>query len=102
MEAWGGGGAGGGVIRTSGGNTASAGGGGGGAYAASFLSNLSAGNYTVTVGGQKTATATSTAATNTGNPSWFGSVSTVFAQGGPGGNPATNGVANGGTGATTS
>ena len=102
VQAWGGGGAGGGVTRTSGGGTVNGGGGAGGAYASSILSVTPGTPYTVTVGVQKTATATSTAATNTGNFSWFGSASTVYAQGGPGGGPANNGTGTAGIGSSSS
>ena len=100
VEAWGGGGAGGGVTRTSG--TVNGGGGAGGAYAKGNVTVVPNTIYTVTVGAQKTATATSTAATNVGNPSWFSTVSTVYAQGGPGGTPANNGTGAGGTGSSGS
>ncbi|CAF0819988.1 unnamed protein product [Rotaria sordida] len=98
VECWGGGGAGGGAS----GNPACGGGGAGGGYAKSFISVTPGTNYTVTVGGIKTATASSSATTNKGNPSWFGTASTVFADGGAGGAPAaansSNGVA--GTGSS--
>ncbi len=98
-EAWGGGGAGGGANRTGGGGTVNGGGGAGGAYASSFLT-VSPGAIPFTVGGQTTPTVTSTAAANTGSPSWFGSTTTVFAQGGPGGGPASNGTGTAGTGSS--
>ena len=101
VEAWGGGGAGGGATRTNPG-TVNGGGGAGGAYAKGNVTVVPNTVYTVTVGGQKTATATSTAATNVGNPSWFSTVSTVYAQGGPGGAPANNGTGAGGTGSSSS
>jgi hypothetical protein len=99
VEAWGGGGAGGGVTRTTG--TVNGGGGAGGAYASSFLTVAPSNSLTVTVGGQRTATATSTATANTGNPSWFGDISTVFAQGGNGGTPANDNTGAGGTGSSS-
>lgn len=101
VECWGGGGAGGGAS----GNPACGGGGAGGAYAKSFLSVTPGQTFTVTVGGIKTATATSSATANKGNPSWFGSTTTVFADGGAGGAPAaannSNGVAGTGSSATS-
>lgn len=98
VECWGGGGAGGGAT----GNPAAGGGGGGGAYVKSTVNVTPGTTYTVTVGGIKTATTTSSAATNKGNPSWFGSTSTIFAEGGNGGAPATSNNSNGagGTGTT--
>ena len=85
VEAWGGGGAGGGATRNFFG-TITGGGGAGGAYAAGIV-NVTQSIYPVTVAGQKTATATSSATDNTGNPSWFGNTSLVFAEGGQGGSP---------------
>ncbi|UPT67191.1 MAG: hypothetical protein M0D57_00365 [Sphingobacteriales bacterium JAD_PAG50586_3] len=98
VECWGGGGAGGGAS----GNPACGGGGAGGAYAKSFISVTPGQTYTVTVGGVKTATATSSAATNKGNPSWFGTVSTVFAEGGAGGAPVSGNNASGAGGVGSS
>lgn len=95
VEARGGGGAGGGATRTSG--TVNGGGGAGGAYAAGCF-NVSQIGYTVTVGGQKTATATSTAIENKGNPSWFDNVSALYAEGGNGGAPGNNSTGAGGLG----
>jgi len=81
VECWGGGGAGAAV----GGNPAAGGGGAGGAYARKVVSVTPGTNYTLTVGATKTSgSKTATATQNNGNPSWFGSTSTVFAQGGPG------------------
>lgn len=98
VECWGGGGAGGGAS----GNPACGGGGAGGAYVKSFISVTPGQTYTVTVGGIKTATATSSAATNKGNPSWFGSVSNVYAEGGNGGAPASANNTSGAGGAGSS
>jgi hypothetical protein len=99
VECWGGGGAGGGAT----GNPAAGGGGAGGAYVRKVVTVVPGTSYTVTVGGIKTATANSSAATNAGNPSWFWNTTTVYAAGGPGGAPATsnNTNGNGGTGTTT-
>ncbi|MEI8204865.1 MAG: FG-GAP-like repeat-containing protein, partial [Bacteroidota bacterium] len=84
-ECWGGGGAGGGSTAT----TSCGGGAGGGCYAKKIVSVIPNTTYTVTVGAVKTGTTTSSNTANTGNPSWFGSSSTVFASGGAGGYPAT-------------
>ena len=74
-EAWGGGGAGGGAS-----SIPSAGGGGaGGSYARKKITVTPGANVTVTVG-------------NSGLESWFGSNSTVFAQGGSNGGVGTNGA----------
>jgi len=98
VECWGGGGAGGGAT----GNPAAGGGGAGGSYVKSTLTVVSGSSYTVTVGGIKTATVNSTATANKGNPSWFGSASTIYASGGNGGAPATANNTNGteGTGSS--
>src|SRR5688572_6074720 len=78
VECWGGGGAGAAV----GGNPAAGGGGAGGAYARKVLTVTPGNVYTVTVAATKVSgSKTATGAQNTGNPSWFGSVSTVFAEG---------------------
>lgn len=87
VECWGAGGAGGGGTD----NTldpAGAGGGAGGAYAKKTLSVIPNANYTVTVAGI-TPGGTGTGAT--GGPSWFGTVATVYAEGGAGGSAITNG-----------
>src|SRR5688572_11998389 len=68
----GGGGAGGGAS----GNPATGGGGAGGSSVTSVLTVVPFTTYTVTVGGSKTATATSSAVTNKGNPSWFNTAGT--------------------------
>lgn len=90
VEAWGGGGAGGGAT----GNTGGGGGGAGGAYASSLVPVTPiAPNYTVTVA---TAVAGTTGNGPVGGDSWFNTVGTIIAKGGPGG---TGTAANGGTGA---
>ena len=78
VECWGGGGPGGNGKGTSGGRTGIGGGGAGGAYAKSTISVTPGTSYTVTVGAQQTVAFA-------GNPSWFGSTSTVFAAGGANG-----------------
>jgi len=94
VECWGGGGAGGGtkVNRAKGG-----GGGAGGTYASSVLSVTPGTSYNYTV-----ATAVNGRRTDglTGNPSWFGSVTTVYAEGGEGGSAPNGGISNGGIGST--
>lgn len=97
VECWGGGGAGGGAT----GNPACGGGGAGGAYARKLVTVTPGASYTINVGAAKTATVSSNAAANKGNPSWFGSTSTVFADGGNGGAPATANSSNGAGGAGT-
>ncbi|WP_157804982.1 LamG-like jellyroll fold domain-containing protein [Confluentibacter lentus] len=97
VEAWGAGGAGGG---TSVDNTRGGGGGGGGAYARSTFTGLIPGtNYTVTVGGTTIGTF---GAGETGNPSWFGSTTTLYAPGGAGGSAPNNGTVSGGAGGVAS
>lgn len=78
VECWGGGGAGGGAT----GKYASGGGGAGGTYVLKEVTVTPGNSYTVTVGGQATGVKNSVV---NGNPSWFSSVSTVFAPGGKGG-----------------
>lgn len=97
VEAWGGGGAGGGARNGRGG------GGAGGAFVRSTLTVVPGTSYTVNVGDYKTSTYNSSAASNKGNPSWFGSTTTVFADGGAGGGPANgnNGTAGAGTNSTS-
>ncbi|MCX6225779.1 MAG: hypothetical protein NTV01_13680, partial [Bacteroidia bacterium] len=92
VQAWGGGGAGGGTTA----NTSYGGGGGaGGAYARKVVTVIPGNTYTVTVA----ATATGiTGAGAQGFPSWFGTVGTVYAQGGAGGAAPNFGNVNGGTG----
>lgn len=93
VECWGGGGAGGSAV-----NSGSRGGGGaGGAYAKKVLTGLpsAATDYTVTVG------ATQSTSGSTGNPSWFSTAGTVYAQGGPGGSNATGGSVGSGSNGTS-
>jgi len=99
VECWGGGGPGGngkGFL----GRTGMGGGGAGGAYARSTINVTPGTSYTVTVGAQQ-------ASGLQGNPSWFSSSSTVFAEGGAQGNPGTatissNKFGTGGTGSKSS
>ncbi|MCB0610352.1 MAG: hypothetical protein KDD12_21695, partial [Lewinella sp.] len=97
VECWGGGGAGGGAT----GNPAGGGGGAGGAYARKVLTVIPGTTYTVTVGGAATG---DNGSGNNGNPSWFGTLTTVYAQGGQGGGSASsnNSSASGGTGSSSS
>lgn len=98
VRCWGGGGAGGG--RSSGTATGS-GGGAGGAYAEKTTFSVTPGNtYNLYVATTRTATATSSAATNTGDVTWFSSNDTngCVAIGGPGGSPNATTA---GTGTTT-
>jgi hypothetical protein len=96
VECWGGGGAGGGTTT----DTRYGGGGGaGGAYARRTLSVSPGNTFTVTVGG--TAAGATTAGIN-GNPSWFGTTGTVYAQGGAGGAAPNNTTVAGGTGSSAS
>lgn len=84
VECWGGGGAGG---RSYAINVGAGGGGAGGAYARlnNFIT-VPGNTYTVTVGATKASSTTANAASNNdGNPTWFNSAATVFAQGGAGG-----------------
>lgn len=92
VECWGGGGAGGGAINGLGG------GGAGGAYVRSVISVTPGTTYELSVAAAKTGTITGTALQNKGNPSWFGSTSLVFADGGNGGSPANNNNGAGGSG----
>jgi hypothetical protein len=86
VECWGGGGAGGGNADNSL-DPAGAGGGAGGAYARKTLIVTPGTDFTVTVGA--TVTGDFDGGAN-GNPSWFGTAATVYAQGGAGGGAATN------------
>ncbi|OIP83498.1 MAG: hypothetical protein AUK44_05075 [Porphyromonadaceae bacterium CG2_30_38_12] len=96
VECWGGGGAGGGTTA----NTKKGGGGGaGGTYAKSVLNVTPSATYTVTVAASQ---AGAFAAGLKGNSSWFGSVSTIYAEGGNGGAAPNGGVSKGGLGSTTS
>ena len=96
VQCWGGGGSGGGNTA----NTSYGGGGGaGGSYASSVLPVTPSTSYTVTVGGTRNGT---TGAGATGNPTWFNTTGTIYAQGGAGG-AAPNGAggAAGGDGSIT-
>jgi hypothetical protein len=92
---WGGGGAGGGAT----GNPATGGGGAGGSFVTGTVAVTPGTPYTVTVGAATTATTTSTAATNKGDPSWFNTAATIYAAGGDGGTPASANSTNGAAGA---
>jgi uncharacterized repeat protein (TIGR01451 family) len=81
VEAWGGG-AGGGRARA---NPSTAGGGAGGAYAKKVVAVTPLQTYTVTVGTGGiggNSTGTDTQHGRPGNPSWFGTTNTIFAEGG--------------------
>lgn len=86
VECWGGGGAGGSATGKGVSTRAMGGGGAGGAYARKTLSVSPGEVYTVKVG------AATTASGQNGNPSWFGSPSTVYAEGGGGGQNAIAGT----------
>ena len=93
VEAWGGAG-GGGRAR---GRPSTGGGGAGGAYARKVVVVTPLGSYTVTVGAGGiggNGTGTETQHGRPGNPSWFGTTNTIFAQGGARGLSDGN-VANG-------
>ena len=92
VECWGAGGAGGGTGIN---NARGGGGGAGGAYARKTLSVSPGEMYTVSVGGVTLGTLSAGA---TGSPSWFGSPSLVYAEGGAGGAAPNGGTAPGGTG----
>lgn len=93
----GGGGAGGRSYTTDGG---AGGGGAGGASVTSTLTVVAGTSYSVTVGASKaSSTISNTASNNDGNPSWFSTAATIFAQGGAGGTGVTTAAAGaGGTG----
>ncbi len=94
----GGGGAGGGGNNSL--DPAGAGGGAGGAYASSVLAVTPTTVYTVTVGTGGAGGAAQNHGT-VGNPSWFNTTGTIFAEGGARGNRINATTANGGVGATT-
>lgn len=99
VECWGGGGAGGGGTDD-GLDVAGAGGGAGGAYARRILTVTPGSSYTVTVGAAVTGDSDAGA---DGNPSWFGTTGTVYAEGGEGGSAvAYNGDGPGGQGSSAS
>lgn len=92
VECWGGGGSGGGNSS----NISRGGGGGaGGAYAKKVVPVISGTVYTVTVAATK---AGIIGAGSQGNPSWFDTKSTVYAEGGAGGAAPNGGTASAGTG----
>lgn len=95
VECWGAGGSG-------GGNTANkslgGGGGAGGSYASSIITVTSGNSYTVTVGGVTSGT---TGSGSKGQPSWFGSTSTIYAEGGNGGAAPNKGTVAGGSGSVS-
>lgn len=94
VKCWGGGGSGGGTTV----NTQYGGGGGaGGAFAQKDVSVVAGTTYTVTVGATKTGT---TAAGALGNPTWFSTSGTVYAEGGAGGAAPANTSVAGGTGSS--
>jgi len=95
VECWGGGGAGGGATS----NPSAGGGGAGGAYSKSSLTVTPGINYTVTVGTGGTG---DNGNGNRGAASWFGTITTVFAQGGNGGLGADNNSMDGSGGAGSS
>ena len=80
------------------GNIGAGGGGAGGSYASSVLTVVPGNSYTVTVGGQ-TQINLGNSNKNDGNPSWFGSSSTIYASGGSGGTGTKASVGAGGSGA---
>lgn len=94
VECWGAGGGGGGNNSTSDG----AGGGGGGGYSRATLTVIPGNIYTINVGNGGTG---GTGAQNgsSGESSWFGSITTILANGGSGGEQRTNNGGDGGTGA---
>lgn len=99
VQCWGSGGAGG----TATGYPACGGGGAGGSFAQANATAVTNGtSYTVTVGATKTTGASQAA--NVGNPTWFNTSGTVYAQGGDGGYLATTNSSNGngGTASKTS
>lgn len=102
IRCWGGGGAGGSTAATLG---CRGGGAAGGCFVASAVNVTPGKVYTVTVGaalaGGSIASGRSTAASNTGNDTWFNTATTVIAKGGLGGTPSTTGAAGGATASTT-
>ena len=97
VECWGGGGAGGGQQED---KILGGGGGAGGAYASIVMAVTAGTVYNYTVAGTKTGN-TSGNALN-GNPSWFSTTSTVYAEGGAGGTLPKPGIAVGGIGSSAS
>jgi len=96
VECWGGGGAGGGHENN---NTLGGGGGAGGAYSSKVMQVTYGTSYPVTVavakpGGIGNGTK--------GDPSWFNTLATVYAEGGAGGSKPNSGIAAGGIGTSAS
>ena len=96
VECWGGGGAGGGNTTNS---SRGGGGGAGGAYARRTITVIPGTDYTVNVAASTSGTQGTGAV---GNPSWFSTTGTVYAQGGAGGAAPNGGTANGGIGSSAS
>ncbi|NDP22071.1 MAG: T9SS type A sorting domain-containing protein [Paludibacter sp.] len=96
VECWGGGGSGGGNTSN---KSRGGGGGAGGTYALKIITVTPGNTYTVTVAGTK---AGINGVGAKGNPSWFGTTSTVYAEGGNGGTAPNGGNVAGGTGSTSS
>ncbi|BCY28415.1 GEVED domain-containing protein [Flavobacterium okayamense] len=94
VQAWGAGGAGGGTTAN---NSRGGGGGAGGSYASSVLTVTPGTIYNLTVGAGGTG---ANSAGASGQASWFGTVTTVYAQGGQGGAAPNGGTVAGGTGST--
>ncbi len=94
VECWGGGGAGGGTTAN---NAKGGGGGAGGAYAKKTVNVIPGNNYTINVGNGGIGT---TSSGNPGGASWFGSPSTVYAEGGAGGAAPNGATSNGGVGSS--
>jgi len=84
VECWGGGGAGGGVSKKG-----SGGGGAGGAYVRSIIDVEQGEKYKIHVAEAKKGS-TGSVSGNKGDASWFGSATTICAEGGNGGYPAAN------------
>ncbi len=82
VECWGGGGAGGSAYGTT--ATCAGGGGAGGTYVNGLIDVIATNNYTATVAAAVSSSITNNAAVD-GNPSWFSTASTIYAQGGGGG-----------------
>lgn len=96
VECWGAGGAGGGSTVTT---VLGGGGGAGGSYARSIAAVTPGTAYTVTVG---TGGVGATAIGSAGNPSWFNTTGTIYAQGGAGGAAPNGGTVAGGVGSSAS
>ena len=92
VQCWGGGGSGGGTSTN---NALGGGGGAGGAYARKVLTVVPGNSYTITVA---LAIAGAQAAGVQGNPTWFWTAATVYAEGGAGGAAPNFATANGGIG----